>query len=137
MGESNMHSPSQVVSSLRYDADLLGNITQVLAGLQGYETMALELLQNADDAGASEVRFDLRNDRMIVTHDSEFSSCGLQSPDCPWRAGESGRRCDFHGISLMASAGKARDAGQIGRFGIGFVSVYQVTDRPTLTSSGS
>jgi len=136
MGESNMHSPSQVVSSLRYDADLLGNITQVLAGLQGYETMALELLQNADDAGASEVRFDLRNDRMIVTHDSEFSSCGLQSPDCPWRAGESGRRCDFHGISLMASAGKARDAGQIGRFGIGFVSVYQVTDRPTLTSSG-
>ena len=131
-----MNSPSQVVSALRYDADLIGNITQVLAGLQGYETMALELLQNADDAGASSVRFDLRNDRLIVTHDSEFTSCGLQSTTCPWREDGKGRRCDFHGISLMASAGKARDAGQIGRFGIGFVSVYQVTDRPTLTSSG-
>lgn len=131
-----MRDRSEVVSALRYDADLIGNITQVLAGLQGYETMALELLQNADDAGAAKVRFDLRNDRLIITHDSEFSSCGLETNTCPWRGETEGRRCDFHGISLMASAGKARDAGQIGRFGIGFVSVYQVTDRPTLTSAG-
>ena len=35
---------------LAYEADLLGNIQQALAGLQGYGVMALELIQNADDA---------------------------------------------------------------------------------------
>ena len=39
----------------RYEADLLGNIQQALAGLQGFEVMALELIQNADDAGAAEI----------------------------------------------------------------------------------
>ena len=38
---------------LAYEADLLGNIQQALAGLQGFDVMAFELIQNADDAGAT------------------------------------------------------------------------------------
>lgn len=125
---------------LAYEADLIGNIRQVLAGLQGYETMALELLQNADDAGATRVRFDVRNDRLIIAHDSEFTACALQTKRCPWSTegnpAGSYRPCDFHAVSRMAAAGKSREQGQIGRFGIGFVSVFQVCDTPTIRSAG-
>lgn len=124
---------------LTYEADLLGNIQQVLAGLQGFGSMALELLQNADDAGATRISFDVRNDRLIVRHNSVFSSCGLRHKRCPWL--DTGdpkgnmRPCDFHAISRMAARGKVGED-LIGRFGIGFVSVYQVTDAPIIRSNG-
>lgn len=41
-----------------YTANLLGNIRSHLAGLQGYDVMALELIQNADDAKAEAVVFE-------------------------------------------------------------------------------
>lgn len=131
---------SEGVRELAYEVDLIGNIRQVLAGLQGYDTMALELLQNADDAGASTIRFDIRKDRLIIQHDSSFSSCGLAPGQCDWitdgNPNGGHRPCDFHSVSLIAAGGKALEAGQIGRFGIGFVSVYQVTDAPILRSTG-
>ncbi|OJU14316.1 MAG: hypothetical protein BGN85_00305 [Alphaproteobacteria bacterium 64-11] len=46
---------------LTYEADLCGNIEQALKGLQGYGIMALELIQNADDAGARTLVFDARD----------------------------------------------------------------------------
>src|SRR5580704_7272860 len=102
--------------TIAYEADLLGNIHQVLAGLQGYETMALELLQNADDAGATRIRFDVRNTRLLISHDSEFSSCGLRDKRCPWvKSGNPKggyRPCDFHSVSRMAGRGKVREEGQ-------------------------
>ncbi len=47
--------------TLSYEADLLGNIQQALAGLQGFGVMALELIQNADDAGADNLIFDVND----------------------------------------------------------------------------
>ena len=41
--------PAPEPIDLTYEADLLGNIQQALAGLQGFDVMALELIQNADD----------------------------------------------------------------------------------------
>ena len=41
--------PNQVVKSRRYSASLLETIRSNLEGLQGYDVMALELIQNADD----------------------------------------------------------------------------------------
>ena len=53
---SSQDSPSPgEPATLVYEADLLGNIQQALAGLQGFGVMALELIQNADDAGAAGV----------------------------------------------------------------------------------
>lgn len=49
----NHHAPHRRSGS--YTANLLGNIKSHLAGLQGYDVMALELIQNADDAGAEAV----------------------------------------------------------------------------------
>lgn len=122
----------------RYEADLLGNIQQALAGLQGFDIMALELIQNADDAGAATMRFDVREDGLHVWNSERFSSCGLTETTCPHLTiGDDqgiARPCNFHAISRMGSRSKINVGSQIGRFGIGFVSVYQITDSPIIRS---
>lgn len=55
-----MDQAAQPRLSGSYTANLLGNIRSHLAGLQGYDVMALELIQNADDAKAEEIVFDIR-----------------------------------------------------------------------------
>ena len=111
-----------------------------MKGLQGYGIMALELIQNADDAGAKSLCFDATQRGLIVTNDAEFTSCGLTQVRCPWEsAGDKNglkRACNFHAISKMGSRSKINAENQTGRFGIGFVSVYQITDKPIIRSVG-
>jgi hypothetical protein len=125
---------------LAYEADLLGNIQQALAGLQGFDVMALELIQNADDDAAQTIIFDVRDDALILRNDAHFTTCGLSALRCPWETdgGPEGlpRPCNFHAISRVGSRSKVYASGQIGRFGIGFVSVYQITDAPIVRSAG-
>ena len=111
-----------------------------MKGLQGYGIMALELIQNADDAGAKNLCFDATQRGLIVTNDAEFTSCGLTQVRCPWESSgdQNGlkRACNFHAISKMGSRSKINAENQTGRFGIGFVSVYQITDMPIIRSVG-
>lgn len=139
----NANIPSQGASgphgrSIPYRANLLGNIEQALKGLQGYGIMALELIQNADDAGATNLSFDARDDALVVDNGATFSSCGMHEPECPWsKSGDPKglhRPCNFHAIAEMGSRSKIQAQDQIGRFGIGFVSVYQITDTPIVRS---
>ncbi len=124
---------------IRYGANLLGSIRQILTGLQGFDAMARELIQNADDAGATAIRFDICEDSLTVWNDAKFDACGhdIESDICKWELETSSRRrkaCDFHAISNVSSSNKYLDRELIGRFGIGFVSVYQVTDTPIIRS---
>ncbi|MBO6538004.1 MAG: DUF3883 domain-containing protein [Rhizobiaceae bacterium] len=127
--------------TLNYLADLCGNIEQALKALQGYGVMALELIQNADDAHATTLTIDARKDTLVVRNDATFTTCGLAAPKCPWEqsADPNGRRrpCNFHAISMMGGRSKVFAPDQIGRFGIGFVSVYQITDTPIIRSAGT
>lgn len=135
-----MNVPQELARG-RYSASLLGTIRSNLEGLQGYDVMALELIQNADDAGAEEaeeieIRFDVTDSGLRVWNSGTFSYCGsLQSPQCPMLE-STGYGCDFHRITEVASGGKLRRADNIGRFGIGFVSTYQITDHPEISSNG-
>ena len=72
---SSMNQKSSVASG-SYTANLLGNIRSHLAGLQGYDVMALELIQNADDAKAEEILFDVRPDGLFVQNSGRFRYCG-------------------------------------------------------------
>ena len=126
---------------LSYEADLCGNIEQALKALQGYGIMALELIQNADDAGAATLRIDARDDALVVENDAEFNRCSLSGSVCDWSTGlvpesKGSRSCNFHAITRMGGRAKLGQENQTGRFGIGFVSVYQVTDTPVVRSVG-
>lgn len=119
------------------DTDYLGFLNAQLRDLKGYRTLANELIQNADDApGATEISFDVRDDALIVENDGHFSDCGnLSRAECPWRTDpQKNHRCDFHRFRKTASGDKRRQEETSGAFGIGFISVYQITDVPELLS---
>lgn len=115
-----------------------GNLGRVLRDLTGFATLLFELLQNADDAGATTVRIDVGRDALVVVNDAVFSDCGNQDlvpEDCLYLA-EFGHRCDFHSFREVASGDKRDRADTTGAFGIGFTAVYQVADTAALISNG-
>ena len=77
-----------------------------------------ELIQNAEDASATELTFELFEDRLEVTHD-----------------GRPFTEDDVRGICGIGKSGKSGDLTKIGTFGIGFKSVYAYTKTPRVYSS--
>ncbi|MFT5430848.1 MAG: hypothetical protein ACI9OJ_001526, partial [Myxococcota bacterium] len=74
-----------------------------------------ELLQNADDAGASRWEARFEPGRVVVIHDG-----------APFSFRDA--------IGVLSIGQTTKDAGQIGFFGVGFKSVYGVTERPRIHS---
>ncbi len=93
-----------------------------------------ELIQNADDAGAHQIKFildwrshtsekirhapmqSLLGPAMLVFNDAEFT------PE------------DFEGLKNLGEGGKRNSLRKTGRFGLGFNSVYNMTDYPSFMS---
>ncbi|HLZ18611.1 MAG TPA: hypothetical protein VKO67_03315, partial [Smithellaceae bacterium] len=120
--------------------DHLGVLGAKLRDLQGFATLAFELIQNADDVpNATLISFDVCDHALIVDNNGIFSDCQHveESRWCPWEADKKiDHRCDFHRLQNIASGDKRREADTIGAFGIGFIAVYQITDTPELISAG-
>ncbi|HEY6297556.1 MAG TPA: hypothetical protein VIX15_18010, partial [Streptosporangiaceae bacterium] len=76
-----------------------------------------ELIQNAEDAGATELAFELFEDRLELRHD-----------------GRPFTEADVRGVCGVGQSGKSLTA--IGQFGIGFKSVYAYTKTPRVYSGG-
>ena len=79
-----------------------------------------ELLQNAEDAGATCIRFTQYPDRLIACHDGKpFTSANLQ------------------GLCDIGKSDKVGDLNQIGEFGVGFKSVFGICETVLLYSDPS
>ncbi len=118
--------------------DYLGDLGAKLRDLQGFRTLAHELVQNADDAPtAGSMSFDIGDAALIVDNDGFFSECpDVRTDECSWKEdGVHNHRCDFHRFRRIASGDKRGQEGTTGAFGIGFIAVYQITDAPELISS--
>jgi len=78
-----------------------------------------ELIQNAEDAGATELAFSLLRDRLEVRHD-----------------GRPFTEADVRGVCGVGQSGKTASdqLTAIGKFGIGFKSVYAYTKSPLVYS---
>lgn len=74
-----------------------------------------ELLQNADDALATEVKFELRDDGLVFYHNGskDFSLNDIIS------------------ITGIGDSTK-KDTNDVGKFGVGFKSVFAITDTPLI-----
>ncbi|WP_341358361.1 DUF3883 domain-containing protein [Georgenia sp. M64] len=123
--------------SLSKTSDHLGNIANVLSVLGGPTTILHELTQNADDAKtATRVAFTVSSAELTAWNDGEFSACGDQRlAVCPWKEAR-GRSCDLHSFRIFAGRHKSEDVDTTGAFGVGFTSVYQITDHPELVTGG-
>src|SRR4051794_3682418 len=99
------------------DSNYLEELRRVLENLSGFATLGQELLQNADDAGARSVTFQVTPKALIVDNDARFSDCKHQDlKECPWPA-QGKKRCDFHAFREFSGASKRGRAGTTGAFG--------------------
>ncbi len=76
-----------------------------------------EILQNADDVGAKTVHFFLSKDKIKIWHDGE---------DFDFK--------DVIGITGIGNSPKKEDLNAIGTFGVGFKSVFAITESPCIFS---
>ncbi|XP_073178072.1 sacsin-like isoform X2 [Lepidochelys kempii] len=93
-----------------------------------------ELIQNADDAGATEVIF-LCDERRYGTQ--SLAVGGLQRAQGPALVAYNDglfSEADWDGIQSTGDSHKLRDPGTVGRFGLGFNSIYHLTDLPAVLS---
>lgn len=129
-------SDNAMTTFLSQGIDYLGFLDAKLRDLQGYATLAHELIQNADDAQAASMSFDVRDEALVVENTSTFSDCGqVEADECPWKiSADLNHRCDFHRFRKVAGGDKREQDETTGAFGIGFISVYQITDQPRLLS---
>lgn len=77
-----------------------------------------ELLQNAEDAEAEKVNFYLESDKLIVTHDGKKLF----------------NEKDIEAITNIGKGTKKDDINTIGKFGVGFKSVFSYTQTPIIHS---
>lgn len=109
----------------RQTVNFLGFLRGQLNGLQGIPTLCYELIQNADDVkdengnpAATRITFDICDDALYVYNDGVF------------------REIDFERMEKVSWGNKREEEGTTGAFGLGFISVYQITDSPEIFSSG-
>ncbi|XP_072253289.1 sacsin isoform X2 [Leuresthes tenuis] len=95
-----------------------------------------ELIQNADDAQATEVVF--IHDERSYGHESLWTDEleKYQGPALYAYNNAAFADDDWERIQKAGRSGKINDPNKIGRFGIGFNSVYHITDVPSIFSSG-
>ena len=89
-----------------------------------------EMLQNADDAGATECDFifDQRNLTTENLVDEGWES--LQGPSLIIFNNAPFTRQDITGLQCLGEGSKAQDVLKIGQYGVGFNCVYKFTDTP-------
>ncbi|CAL1387848.1 unnamed protein product [Linum trigynum] len=114
--------------------DLTRRIREVLVNYPEGTTVLKELIQNADDAGATKVRLCL--DRRIHATESLLSPSLTQWQGQALLAYNDAvfTEEDFLSISRIGGSAKHGQAWKTGRFGVGFNSVYHLTDLPSFVS---
>ena len=131
-------APSQKLGISYTKAGQHEDITQRIRHIvQDYETnidIFKELIQNADDAGATEVKFliDWRHhpkESLIAEELKEWQGPALIAYNNATFSDE-----DFKSICTVAAETKRKDPLKTGRFGVGFCATYHLTDLPSFIS---
>ncbi len=90
-----------------------------------------ELLQNADDANATSVRFALCNKGLVFAHNGTRRFT-VTDPDNEDEDSINGTLGDINSITSIANSNKNDDKNKIGKFGVGFKAVFQYTETPKI-----
>ena len=115
---------------------LITRLTNILKDYKDGLTIIKELLQNADDAGAKELTicYDTRTHSVKAKSLMYRGMAECQGPALLVHNDASFTDEDFENITKLAGATKMNKPLKIGKFGIGFCSVYHITDVPSFIS---
>lgn len=118
-------SAEQIITTIRTDHEDLARAMKKHSGIRRivedlYPDEAhfiYELLQNAEDTGATEVKFSLGRDQLSFEHN-----------------GRDFIERDVKGITDIGEGTKSDDDDKIGRFGVGFKAVFAYSETPRIYS---
>ncbi|KAG6773689.1 hypothetical protein POTOM_021004 [Populus tomentosa] len=128
-------SPSSILlEDFGQKVDLTRRIREVLLNYPEGTTVLKELIQNADDAGATVVRLCLDRRHHSTTSLLSPSLSAFQGPALLSYNDAVFTEEDFTSISRIGGSVKHNQATKTGRFGVGFNSVYHLTDLPSFVS---
>lgn len=88
-----------------------------------------ELLQNADDAKATDARFYLFRDKLVFVHNGT-RHFNITDPAKEAEDAKNGTLGDLNAITSVANSAKSGNKATIGKFGVGFKAVFQYTETP-------
>ena len=113
---------------------LTKRLKNILRQYPAGEEILKELLQNADDAGATElhISFDKRHYGTKRVFSEKWRS--LQGPAICVYNNRPFTEADIEGIQNLGRGGKRSDPASTGQYGIGFNAVYHLTDCPSFLS---
>ncbi|MGH0167379.1 UNVERIFIED_CONTAM: hypothetical protein FKN15_052509 [Acipenser sinensis] len=107
-------------------------LKNIIAAYPSKKDILKELLQNADDAEATEIHFvwDPRNHNTLKTFGEKWNP--LQGPALCVYNNKIFTETDLEGIQHLGEGGKSDILGKTGKYGLGFNSVYHLTDCPSI-----
>lgn len=107
-------------------------IKNIISAYPSKKDILKELIQNADDAEATEIHFvwDKRQHGTEKTFGEKWNN--LQGPALCVFNNKVFSEADLDGIQQLGEGGKHNSPGKIGKYGVGFNSVYHLTDCPSI-----
>ncbi|KAK7495449.1 hypothetical protein BaRGS_00013388 [Batillaria attramentaria] len=109
---------------------LTDRIVRLLRGYTFDSSLLKELIQNADDAGATEIKF-IKSFRYFGTEGAPEGWEKLQGPALCVYNNRSFTSQDMEGIHNLGRGSKGSDLLKTGQYGVGFNAVYHITDTPS------
>ena len=114
---------------------LTNRIRRILSGYPCDKEILKEMLQNADDAQASEIHFinDPRQHRTERVFDESWKP--LQGPALCVFNDKAFSEADITGIQRLGEGSKSLDPNKTGQYGVGFNCIYHLTDAPSFLTA--
>ena len=131
----NSLSKSRLSYSFGQKEELVNRINRILSGYPMDESIFKEMIQNADDAMASEIHF--INDTRKLPDEKVFCEewKPLQGPALCIYNDKSFTLDDLDGIQKLGEGSKQSDITKTGQYGVGFNCVYHLTDAPSFMTT--
>lgn len=131
--KAKLQEKRQTLVNALQDSAVEGMWTQVVDKYSDQAHFLYEIIQNADDALATHARFILKDEELVFIHNGTrfFSISDVNSEREDKLAGKLG---DINAITSVGQSNKI-DTSKIGKFGMGFKSVFQYTCTPFIYDS--